>query len=250
MREVRSTGIKLWIGFGLLALTILSGCQFHSAPPKKANPPAPAVNSKPLTAKPISERDSDRSIARLLAEADYALSQDRLLMPIEDNAFDRYQSVLLLDPNNQQARTGLQALGLRYVEMTRSSLNRGQLSQARSHLNNARGIDPNNPLLDDLEKTLRRAQAAQPPARAYQPKANEHLLDAQGLTKKSPQVVARLRQLARKARETGDMVVIYARNDAEGRWIYSQMREALEDFLLRGDIKIATQPRIQFTPIL
>lgn len=232
----------------LVAGCCLLGCTFSPeqrttrAPVTGPGAPAPVkIASKPL---------SNQQITRLLAEADYALSQNRLLMPIEDNAFDRFQSVLLLDPNNSSARTGLQAIAMRYIEMARTSIARGQYAQAQSHLNNARAIDASSPLLAETAALLRREQAKQPPAQTYKPGPDEHLLDAQELTRKSPAIIKQLGQLAQKAKDSGNLVLIYARNDAEGRWIYAQMRDSLEDFLLRGDIRIAPQPRVQFTPSL
>jgi tetratricopeptide (TPR) repeat protein len=237
----------LWIVF--LSTSLLMGCKFYPEQPAgKPKAKATVSQSKPQPAKAPVARN--QTVARLLADADYALSQNKLLMPIEDNAFDRYQSVLLIDPNNKEARAGLQMVALRYVELARNSIARGDYAQARTYLNNARGIDPSNSLLGELDTNLRRAQASQPAPKPYQAGPNEHLLDAQELTRKSPKILAHLRQLATKARDSGDLVIIHARNDAEGRWIYGQMRDALEDFLLRGDIKIAAQPRIQFVPAL
>lgn len=239
-------GIRLlpWFICAFL-VSALTGCSTHpqaekprsSATPKSASP-APTTNTQ------------QQRIARLLSDADYALSQNRLLTPIEDNAFDRYQSVLIMEPDNQAARAGLQAVGLRYVELARNAMGRGQFKEAQAYINNARSIDSSNPLVPELETTLRRARAAQPAPKAYTPGPNETLLDAAELTRKSAALIAQLEQLAQRARRTGELVIIYARNDAEGRWIYSQMREALEDFLLRGDIRISAQPRVEFIPEL
>jgi hypothetical protein len=233
------------------AFNILVACKFYPEQPK--GKPVDRVYTAPAAAKPAATQSlssREKMLARMLAEADYALSQDRLLTPIEDNAFDRFHSVLLMDPNNKSAKTGLQTIALRYIEMARNSIARGQYAQAQNHINNARGIDPQSPLLDETTAYLRRERAAQPPVQAYKPGPNEHLLNAQELSRKSPVIVAQLAQLAQKAQESGDLVMIYARNDAEGRWIYAQMRDSLEDFLLRGDIKIAPQPRVQFVPVL
>lgn len=235
----------------LTAFGLLAACKFY--PQQSTAKPVARVSTVPAPApvvapQPLSSRE--QMLKRMLAEADYAMSQDRLLSPIEDNAFDRFHSVLLMDPGNKSAKSGLQAIALRYIEMARNSIARGQFSQAQSHINNARGIDPKSPLLDETTAYLRRERANQPPVEAYKPGPNEHLLNAQELSRKSSAVIAQLAELAQKAKDSGDLVMIYARNDAEGRWIYAQMRDSLEDFLLRGDIRIATQPRVQFVPVL
>src|SRR5690606_13340677 len=125
---------RLWLVW-LAAFSILSGCTLHSPTADKARKQTATTQSRPQ-AKPVATLD--QRIARLLSDAEYALSQNQLLTPIEDNAFDRYQSVLLLDPNNAAARAGLQAIGLRYVELARAAIGRGQFSQAQNYINNAR----------------------------------------------------------------------------------------------------------------
>lgn len=234
----------------LVVCSLFVGCKFYpeqsNAKPINrvyTNNKASQVNTQPVSAK-------QKTVNHLLAEAEYALSQNRLLLPIEDNAFDRFQSVLLLEPGNKSARTGLQTISLRYVELARASIGRAQYAQAQAYIKNARDVDPQSPLLAEAQAQLQRAKAAQPPVAAYQPGPNEHLLNAQELSRKSSAIIAQLTHLAKKAQTTGDLVIIFARNDAEGRWVYGQMRDALGDYLLRGDIKIATQPRIQFVPAL
>lgn len=229
---------------------LVVGCKFFPQQPSTKSANGNTASAKPVQSPVPPLSATQKTINSLLAEADYALSQDRLLMPLEDNAFDRFQSVLLLEPGNKLAQTGLQSVALRYIELARASIHRGQFAQAQAHINNARSIDPNSPLTDETQSLLRRAKASQPPVPAYKPGPNEHLLNAQELTRKSPAVITQLAQLAKKAQSSGNLVMIYARNDAEGRWIYSQMRDALGDYLLRGDIRIASQPRIQFVSAL
>lgn len=228
---------------------LLGGCKFYPDASTSKKPAAKVSNST-ATGFGAQLGSRQKTVQRLLADADYALSQNRLLTPLEDNAFDRFQTVLLLEPGNKSAKTGLQAIALRYIELARNSIGRGQYSQAQTYISNARSIDPSSPLLAETTAYLQRQKAVQPPAQSYKAGANEHLLDAKELTLKSPKIITRLTQLAQQAKDSGDLVMIYARNDAEGRWIYAQMRGALEDFLLRGDIRIAPQPRIQFVPVL
>lgn len=227
----------------------LSACQTAPKPaPKEGTPVASSAPQARPAPKPVATRE--QVIKRLLADADYALSQDQLLMPLSDNAHDRYHAVLLLDPNNSEAKTGLQAITLRYLELARSAAGRSRYAEAQAHLKNARDLDPKNPLVDEFAAVLRKEIANQKPPAPYKPGPNEHVIDAKALSAKSPSVIAQLAELAQTARESGDLVMIHARSDAEGRWIYQRMREAVPGFLLRGDIRVTQQPRIQFVPRL
>src|SRR5690606_4092237 len=113
--------------------------------PKPVPEAVKAQVAAPEQKKPVVTRE--QQIKRLLADADYALSQNRLLMPLEDNAHDRYHAVLLLDPQNAEAKTGLQAITLRYIDLARSATARSQYSQAQGYLNQARDLEPGNPLV-------------------------------------------------------------------------------------------------------
>ena len=227
----------------------LVGCQVVPTPPSNGSKPPPVhvANPKPVI-KPVATRE--QTIQRLLREADYALAQDQLLMPLEDNAYDRYQAVLLMDKNNAIAKTGIQAISLRYIELARDATAHSRYAQAQVYLNNARDVDPDNAVAEEFAAVLRKEMKRQKPVQAYSPGPDEHIIDAQELSNHSKAVIAQLGVLAQQAKASGDLVMIHARNDAEGRWIYQQMRNALPGFLLRGDIKISQQPRIQFVPRL
>lgn len=228
-----------------LTLLLLGGCT--SSPVKKSlSPPVPVKPQAVVKPMPTAEQ----TIKKLLEEADYALSHNQLLMPLQDNAYDRYQAVLLLDKNNTQAKTGLQAISLRYVELARTATAHSRYREAQGYLNNARDVDPGNPVVAEFAATLRKQITRQKSRSAYKPGVNEHLLDATELSNQSEVIITQLAQLAQQAKKSGDLVMIHARNDAEGRWIYRKMRDALPGFLLRGDIKISRQPRIEFVPRL
>lgn len=240
--------IGQFVFLGVLSL-MLNGCQTSPKPaPAKVAPVVTAAPQPRQVAKSAPTRE--QNIKRLLADADYALSQNQLLMPLNDNAHDRYHAVLLLDPDNSQARTGLQAITLRYLELARGAAARSRYGEAQSHLKNARDLDPKNPLVEEFAAVLRKEIANQKPPAPYKAGPNEHVLDAKALSRQAPEVVAQLSDLAQLAKESGDLVMIHARNDAEGRWIYQRMRDAVPGFLLRGDIRITQQPRIQFVPRL
>ncbi|MES2823745.1 MAG: hypothetical protein V4732_09095 [Pseudomonadota bacterium] len=234
--------IRLVCLFVLAAL--LGACQ--TLPEPEAEVLAPEVIQPVIAVAPILT-EQQKHINSLLSEADYALSQNKLLNPISDNAHDRYRSVLLMDATNERAKVGLQTIALRYVELARIAAVRGNLSEAQSLIRYASGID-NNAVVQDAAETIRKQIASTPPAKpakAYQAAEGEYLLDSKLLQAKDSQVITQLSQVAQKAKQTGDFVLIVARSDAEGRWIYQQLRSAVPGFLVRGDIKIGQPARVK-----
>jgi hypothetical protein len=221
----------------LLLVILLSACE--SPTPVKPEPLAPVPA-------PSQHQRQQALIADLLYAGDRALAADRLLQPLDDNAYDRFRAVLLLDPGNAVARSGLQAIVLRYLDLARMAAARSEYTQALSHTGLAEEIDPGNPLVEELRDSIR--QQMHHHHRAVADRDAEHHLDPQMLSRRGEAMVALLGEIAREVRTSGDFILIVARNDAEGRWIYQQMREAVPDFLLRGDIIIGAPPRIQRLP--
>lgn len=202
----------------------------------------PSVAAKPkvvVTAPPTKAQ----TIKRLLARAEKALARDRLLSPASGNAYDYYASVLLLDPANKSASLGLQAIVLRYVGLARSAAQESHFKEANIYLDRALSIDPNNQKVQTLVQGLREDAA---PLQVQTTIAeNAVLLDQRLLTKRSTRVIEQLGLLAIQIKRDNSTLVIVARNDAEGRWIYQQMREAVPGYLLRGDIQIGTPARVE-----
>ncbi len=237
LRLVRILGI---VGFA----SALGACQ--STP--KQEEPAPVVQQVQV---PVKVHPQQKAIDSLLSEADYCLSQNKLLNPITDNAHDRYRSVLLIDPENERAKLGLQTISLRFVELARTAAKRGNATEAQTMIKYAREVD-NNPVVQDAAETLRKqlgsivAQAAKP----YTPSEGEVILDAKLLQAKDPQITTQLVGVAQKAKATDEFVLITARSDAEGRFIYQLLRNAVPGYLVRGDIKIGSPARVKLVKSL
>jgi hypothetical protein len=227
------------IGFASLVFA----CQ---STPKEEVPVAPLLQQVPA---PVELTPQQKVVDRLLSEADYCLSQNKLLNPITDNAHDRYRSVLLMDPQNERAKLGLQTISMRYVELARTAAKRGNLSEAQTHIRYARSID-NNPVVQDAAETLRKQVASTPPPKPYQAAEGEVVLDAKLLQAKDAQITSQLTAVAKKAKDTDQFVLIIARTDAEGRWVYQQLRNAVPGYLVRGDIKLGSPTRVKLVKSL
>lgn len=232
-------------GLIVLACT-LSACQIPFLANKKPEPaPAPTPVAKP---KPVITKEQ-QVINMLILNGEYTLSQNQLLTPKNDNAYDYFRGVLKLDPNNARAKGGLQGIVMRYVDLARQAAARGNYSQATAMLNNARIVDPNNLLIKEVSTALTEQIKSAPPVEPYRGGANEFLLDASLLGKDDPQIIAKLTEIAQKLQATNSLAMIIARTDVEGRWIYQKMREAVPDYRVRGDIKLGSPPRVQLVPV-
>lgn len=208
--------------------------------------PAPVVQQAPA---PVELTPQQKVINSLLSEADYCLSQNKLLNPIADNAHDRYRSVLLMDPENERAKIGLQTISLRFVELARTAAKRGNIGEAQTMIRYAKSID-NNPVVQDAAETLRKQGGSVVSAKPYTAGEGEVVLDAKFLQAKDPQITTQLVGVAQKAKQTDQFVLITARSDAEGRFIYQQLRNAVPGYLVRGDIKIGSPARVKLVKSL
>ncbi|GAB1264487.1 hypothetical protein NBRC116493_06840 [Aurantivibrio infirmus] len=197
------------------------------------------------------KRTLEDDVRQLLSDAEAALASNKLTTPLHDNAFDRFQAVLLLRPNNQQAKTGLQQIFARYAALTRSALASSQLHQAREYIERAKFVDKNSPEISQLIKEVAIAQQRLNETRVVEiPKADdkEISLDPYILSQRNEQVVNQLQILALHIKESDESLLIYARNDSEGRWIYKTMSEGIPGYRLRGDIRLAKTPKIVVLP--
>lgn len=81
-------------------------------------------------------------IETLLASARAARARDRLTRPVGDNAYEYYQQVLAIAPDEPEAVAGLAAIAQRYRELAEAAMDRGSLAAARQFLQRARSVRP------------------------------------------------------------------------------------------------------------
>lgn len=192
---------------------------------------------------------------RLLEQADDALREGRLVLPEYDNAFDRFQSVLILSPDNVQARSGLQAILVGLAADARYSIGVKQFYRARQQIRQLGDYFPKTALAGDLQHELREEQAKiikivevetpRPPQGDYE----DIVLSQSELTERSDAIRQQLQSVADKVVVNKSMVMIYARSDKEGRWIYKQLKQSAKDYRVRGDIRIG-KPKLRLLPPL
>ena len=198
----------------------------------------------------------EAAIEDLLNRADADVKANRLMTPTNNNAYDRYQAVLLLDKGNQRASEGIRAIAERYRILARAKLSQKNFSGARVLLKKAVTVDGQTAVNTRLAKVIRQsendyqrallaAQQVQPTEAPESDLAQRVFkLNPNDLSQRNSQMVAELKSLGQRVQGTKEYVMIYARNDAEGRWIYQQMRKASNGYRLRGNIKHHRKPRV------
>jgi len=236
------------LSFGLssyLAVPLVL-CACGAAPVKSPSPGASVATAATAPA-PLPKSARQRTIETLLAEAESALQQGRLTLPLHDNAYDRFQAVALLEPGNTTAATGLQAILLTYMDRVQQAMAANRLQAAASELRQARQYFPVAEPLDLLAQELRKRGRNLETVAAPADKGDRILLPAEPLSSRTEEIKSLLIQLAQRVQQSDETVIIHARSDAEGRWIYKTMREAVGEYRIRGDIRIIRQqPAIVF----
>jgi len=219
------------------AVILVSGCQ--STDTKSDDPPMSETEVlQEVTAPHVDQGEQQeweiafrrqRLIGDLLYDALKAMQQDRLLLPIDDNAHGRYQRVLAIDPGNQQALEGLQAIVARYLELAATATRQGRFAAAEEYIDRAAFVDRRAPAIAEAEAALE-----------VDRNSGDLVfeLDPQELASESPALIEQLAEIADQAVEHRAFVSITAPTDEKGRWIYGTMREQVNGVRLRGNIEL------------
>ncbi|WP_460804035.1 N-acetylglucosaminyltransferase [Microbulbifer agarilyticus] len=224
--------------FATGAVVLLAGC---ATPP----PPVPQVVVPPAPTGPSPEEVRQRAIRHFLTRAEVAQREGFITMPAGASAYDFYLQVLQLDPGNTQAKAGIQTLVMHQVDRARDALRRRSFGQVNSLLNTADEIAPGNPLSAEVRAQLQREQQrARQDVTLDGPGAQTVALPSAELSARSEAMVEMLTKTAQRIQQHQLRVIIVARDDAEGRWIYSQLRQAVPGYRVRGDIKLGNPPRL------
>ncbi len=236
----------------IAAVIGLSGCKQNVREPINPQPEQAApISASP--AAPVTIPLKKRMENALLRQAQHAFSLGHFTTPAHSNAYDKFQSVLLINPHSDQARAGLQAILLKYAQLTRLAISEGRFASAKNYLRAAEIYYPANALLMDLKQKIRESeavyrQADEESAGGQLQDYEEVALSVSDLNRKSESLLQMLVNLAQRIEETEEGVLIFARSDREGRWIYKQMKDAVPHYRVRGDIRISKSPKIRILP--
>ena len=93
-------------------------------------------------------------IVGLLRGARDALAEDRLRRPPGENAYEKYQAVLALDPGNADAEKGLVKVAGRYLALAKFEIEKGELEKAAHYLSEAVTVAPRHPGVASVQAAL------------------------------------------------------------------------------------------------
>src|SRR5690606_2279079 len=122
------------------------------------------------------------------------------------------------------------------LQLAEEAGRQGQFDNAESYLHRAEQVDRSHVGIAPAWAALERER---------QSSDEVHAVDAQALARQAPDLSAQLAELGRKVRNSGAFVLITAPNDAQARWIYAQMQEAVTGYRIRGNIEMGSTPTIR-----
>lgn len=109
-------------------------------------------------AEALSSWKIQRQINRLVARADQAETDERLILPARDNALYFYQQVLELEENNPTAVAGIKGITDSYVAKANEAVLAGRYEAATGYLATVSVIDPKNPSIALIEEMITKAE--------------------------------------------------------------------------------------------
>jgi serine/threonine protein kinase len=155
--KLRRISAYAWLGTGVaLALGAVSLWYFMQKLSAPERPPIARIVATP----PNSARNDE--IGALMRAAAADVEALRLTAPAGDNAFERYQQVLALEPGNEDAERGLEVIVIRYVTLANTAMSNAELDKARRYLDSASDVLPQDKGVALARGMLAAAEASRP----------------------------------------------------------------------------------------
>lgn len=199
-----SAGYK-WLSWLLL---LVAGCA--SAPPPAPAPVDPAV------------------VGSLLQQAAQANDAGRWIEPYSGSAVDYFRQALAMDPNNATALRGIENITEAQAAKARQAADRAQYNLAWLELDRARRADPMHPTIKPTASYLQ----LQENSKRYRVEFTQR-----ALANRTKDTKLSLRTLGEQAKQPDCRAIITSASDAQGRWMYQQMKQAAGDRRLRAALE-------------
>ena len=118
------------------------------------------AETEQLTSKEPVLSPEEAEVARLLTAAEADLKARRLTSPAGNNAWDRYQQVLGIDPANPDAIRGMERVIESYMKLFGSAVKQEDFDKATGYLAKIGELHPDSPVLEEGEQHLQEAKQA------------------------------------------------------------------------------------------
>jgi protein TonB len=128
-----------------------------AAPAAQKTSPASAPATKPAA-------DADEKVDALIEKAQQAMLDRHFIDPLAGSALSLYREVLIINPDNGEARQGLQRLSEILIARVQSALDDRKFDVALQSLETARSIDANDKRLNALDEKIASIRAELGPA--------------------------------------------------------------------------------------
>jgi protein TonB len=132
--------------------------------------PAPAAASATNKSAPVpaaaikSPAEADEKVDALIEKAQQAMLDRHFIDPAAGSALSLYREVLIINPDNGEARQGLQRLSEILIARVQSALDERKFDAALQFLETARSIDPSDRRLSALDEKIASLRAELGPA--------------------------------------------------------------------------------------
>ena len=145
---------------------------------EEPSPSDKAAIEQPASKEPVPSAEDDE-VVRLLAAAEADLKERRLTSPTGNNAWERYQEVLILDSSNPDAVRGMERVIESYMEFFGAAVEQEAFDKASGYLTRIRELHPDSPVLEAGEQRLEAARQARTDRLAEQERQRQAALERQ-----------------------------------------------------------------------
>ena len=161
-RKIPWIPVALALGVAAAAAAAYFVLQRGDAPVKAVPAGSPMHATAPAAAKPAPS--SDEKVDLLIEKAQQAMLERHYIDPADGSALALYRGAMLLDPQNGEARQGLQRLAEILFARVQSDLDERKFDGALQALETARSINPNDSRLSALDERIASVRAEFGPA--------------------------------------------------------------------------------------
>ena len=191
----------------------------------------------------------ERLTQRLIQQGEAALSAERLLTPVDDNANLYYQAALGRDPGNFRAIQGITAIVDVYTGWAWEAAKNRDYKQAGRYLDSARSVNPEDPAIIEMasrvsDLKVRRDQQAARVSKSKPesteskepkaPKEGQFLLPETLFSMSEDEIIATIQPIIDEVAKMDRPLAIYWPNDKEARLIYQIINSRVPEFRVRA----------------